>query len=51
MGTLDDLRLVWVAPPQRRKLLDLLPGGEGALRLIRHLDNQDQCDLYDVLAN
>ena len=37
-------------PAAAPQLLDELPGGEGALRLIRHLDNQDECDLYDVLA-
>ena len=48
--SLEALRLVWVAPTERRKLLDDLPGGEGAVRLIRRLDDQDECDLYDVLA-
>jgi type I restriction enzyme R subunit len=49
-ASLDDLRLAWVAPGERRKLLDELPGGEGAVRLVRKLDDQDECDLYDVLA-
>jgi type I restriction enzyme R subunit len=48
--SLDALRVVWVAPIERRKLLDDLPGGEGAVRLIRRLDDQDECDLFDVLA-
>lgn len=48
--SLDDLRLVWVAPTERRALLEELPGGEGAVRLVRRLDEQDECDLYDVLA-
>jgi type I restriction enzyme R subunit len=48
--SLDDLRMTWVAPRERRKLLDELPGGEGAVRLIRRLDDQDECDLYDILA-
>jgi type I restriction enzyme R subunit len=49
-ASLDDLRGVWVAPMERRALLAELPGGEGAVRLIRRLEEQDECDLYDVLA-
>jgi type I restriction enzyme R subunit len=49
-ASIDDLRFVWVAPAERKKLLDDLPGGEGAVRLVRKLDDQDECDLYDVLA-
>jgi type I restriction enzyme R subunit len=47
---LDSLRVSWVEPHHRRRLIDALPGGEGAIRLIRHLEEQDECDLYDVLA-
>ena len=31
-------------------LLDSLPGGERAARLVRELNGQLDCDLYDVLA-
>ena len=46
----ETLRDAWTSPHQRRQLMDALPGGEGAVRLIRHLESQDECDLYDVLA-
>lgn len=48
--SLDELRQTWVAPRERRSLLEGLPGGEGAVRLIRRLEDQDDCDLFDVLA-
>jgi type I restriction enzyme, R subunit len=47
---LDQLRAAWVMPRPRKKLVAALPGGEGAVRLIRRLEDQDDCDLYDVLA-
>lgn len=46
----DELRNVWVNPPQRKELLDDLPGGEGSIRLVRELEEEQECDLYDVLA-
>lgn len=46
----DALRDAWTSPRQRRELIDALPGGEGAVRLVRRLEDQDECDLYDVLA-
>jgi type I restriction enzyme R subunit len=49
-ASIDDLRETWVVPKERRQLLGQLPGGEGAVRLIRHLEDQGECDLYDVLA-
>ena len=48
--TVDALRDIWITPDKRRGLLMGLPGGEGAVRLIRELDNEQECDLYDVLA-
>jgi type I restriction enzyme R subunit len=48
--TLDDLRLRWIWPDRRRRLLEKLPGDGAAVRLIRILREQDGCDLYDVLA-
>jgi len=47
---LDALRDQWVVPQARRKLMAALPGGESAVRLVRRLEDQDECDLYDVLA-
>lgn len=46
----EELRNNWVVYKKRRTLLDRLPGGEGALRLVRQLENEQECDLYDVLA-
>lgn len=48
--TLDDLRTHWVWPERRRELLERLPGDGAAVRLIRFLREQEECDLYDVLA-
>jgi type I restriction enzyme R subunit len=48
--TVEVLRAVWVTPDRRRILLHGLPGGEGAVRLVRELDNEQECDLFDVLA-
>ena len=48
--SVDDLRNVWVQPEQRGQLPVSLTGGEGAVRLIRELEDERECDLYDVLA-
>lgn len=48
--SIDELRQAWVTPRDRQKLLLNLPGGEGAVRLIRELEDEQECDLYDVLA-
>lgn len=48
--SVDALRSVWVAPDKRRGLLRGLPGGEAAVRLVRELENEQECDLFDVLA-
>ncbi|MDP1854250.1 MAG: DEAD/DEAH box helicase family protein [Candidatus Omnitrophota bacterium] len=48
--TIDDLRNKWVVPDNRIKLLHKFPGGEGSIRLIRELEDEQECDLYDVLA-
>jgi len=47
---IDALRQAWVQPEARQSLLDELPGGESAVRLIRELEEEQECDLYDVLA-
>ena len=48
--SVDALRSVWVAPDSRHGLLRGLPGGEPAVRLVRELENEQECDLFDVLA-
>jgi type I restriction enzyme R subunit len=48
--SVEDLRNTWVQPEQRGQLLVSLPGGEGAVRLIRELEDERECDLFDVLA-
>jgi len=48
--SIDELRNTWVTPEERSKLLVNLPGGEGAVRLIRELEDEQECDLFDVLA-
>ena len=48
--TVDHLRQTWVMPKRRRKLLTNLPGGEGAVYLIRELEDEQECDLFDVLS-
>lgn len=48
--SVDALRGNWVLPEKRVRLLNQLPGGEGAVRLIRELEDEQECDLFDVLA-
>lgn len=48
--SVDALRSVWVAPDKRRGLLRGLPGGEASVRLVRELEDEQECDLFDVLA-
>ncbi len=48
--SVEELRSHWVVYKKRRSLIDQLPGGEGAIRLIRELESEQDCDLYDVLA-
>ncbi|HPT70915.1 MAG TPA: DEAD/DEAH box helicase family protein [Candidatus Cloacimonadota bacterium] len=50
VSSVDELRSHWVVYNKRRALLDSLPGGESAIRLIRELEDEQECDLYDVLA-
>lgn len=48
--SVDALRSLWVAPDRRHGLLRGLPGGEAAVRLVRELESEQECDLFDVLA-
>ena len=46
--SLDDFRQTWVQPIQRQELLAKLPE-EGA-RMVRHISEMEEYDLFDVLA-
>lgn len=46
----EELREKWTKLEKRLKLISQLPGGEGAVRLIRELEDERECDLFDVLA-
>lgn len=48
--TLERFRARWIAPPERRKLLDRLPGAGRSALLVRSLEEMEAYDLYDVLA-
>lgn len=48
--TVDRLRWIWINPEHRLGLLNTLPGGKAAVYLIRELEEQQECDLFDVLA-
>jgi type I restriction enzyme R subunit len=48
--SLDELRVRWIWPDRRRALLESLPGDGASVRLLRHLRDQEACDMYDVLA-
>lgn len=50
MQDVNALRKTWVSPALRSGLLAELPGGEGAVRLVRELEEKQECDLFDVLA-
>jgi type I restriction enzyme R subunit len=48
--SIEALRQTWITPEKRIRLLVNLPGGEGAVRLVRELEDEQECDLFDVLA-
>lgn len=50
LPSIEKLREVWVTPDNRITFLSTLPGGESAVRLVRELEDEQECDLYDVLA-
>lgn len=49
-NTIDELRQTWVIPSVRKNFLNQLPGGEGAVRLVRNIEDIEECDLYDIIA-
>ena len=46
--SLDDFRAAWRQPAARQELVAALP--EAGANLIRYLENKEECDLFDVLA-
>lgn len=48
--TLDAFRALWVSFVERNRLLTALPDGGRSAVLVRVLDDLEECDLYDVLA-
>jgi type I restriction enzyme R subunit len=49
--TLDSFRERWIAPDERRRLLQSLPGGSQSARVVREIEGLGDYDLYDVLAD
>ena len=49
--TLNAFRARWVQPSDRKSLFSLLPDSGRSASLIRSLDNREEFDLYDVLAD
>jgi len=48
--TLEKFRARWIAPAERRELLQNLPDAGRSPLLVRSLENMSEYDLYDVLA-
>ena len=48
--TVDELRSFWIDPEKRRELISSLPEGERGLRLLRELKDQQDYDIFDILA-
>ncbi len=49
-GSIDDFRKVWVEPPSRRDLVDSLVSAGYSPNVVRMVDDKEDYDLYDVLA-
>lgn len=49
-ASLQDFRTHWVDPPSRRELIDTLVSAGYSPSLVRMLDEKEDYDLYDVLA-
>jgi type I restriction enzyme R subunit len=50
VGTLQDFRSRWIDPPSRQDLLGVLVGAGYSPSLVRRVDEKEEYDLYDVLA-
>ncbi len=48
--TIQEFRATWIAPDQRKDMLSRLPDGGRSALLVRSLEEMEDCDLYDVLA-
>lgn len=48
--TLDDFRARWIDPPSRLELINLLVTSGYSPRVVRLVDEKEEYDLYDVLA-
>ena len=48
--TLEEFRNLWVEPPSRHELIDALVTAGYSPNVVRMVDDKDDYDLYDVLA-
>jgi len=48
--TLDDFRVRWIDPPSRQELIDALVTSGYSPTVVRMVDDRQDYDLYDVLA-
>lgn len=48
--TLEDFRAIWIDPPTRQELVDTLVSAGYSPTVVRMVDEKEDCDLYDVLA-
>ena len=48
--TLENFRACWIEPPKRREMLGRLPDAGRSALLVQRLDDMNDYDLYDVLA-
>ena len=48
--TPEDFRSLWIVPSERKIMLGQLPDGGRSAFLVRSLEDMDDYDLYDVLA-
>ena len=51
VATIGQFRDLWIVPPKRLELFGHLPEGGRSPLLVRALDDMDDYDLYDVLAD
>ncbi len=48
--TLEEFRAIWIDPPTRQELIHTLVSAGYSPSVVRMVDDKDECDLYDVLA-
>lgn len=49
--TLDEFRARWVNPPEREEVIDMIVGAGYSPSVLRLVENMNDYDLYDVLAD